>query len=130
MFRADTLKPKDGFVKYHKSLSRGSDSLSTLHSAHPESLSAPHITFSRYFMNTVPLDIGVGGVPIMIVCGFGLAAIVYMSADRWSSVYSCASSMTSKSKLSPRPPVDVLVRKSIRPPSTSSICSRPAALIL
>ncbi len=121
--------PRLGLVRYHNSTSLTSDCSSTLHSAQPVSSLLPSSVAFLRLVKTVPLDIGVGGVPIKIVCGFGLAAIVYFKADSWSSVYSWASSITSKSKLSPSPPVEVLVLKSILPPSFITILSLPIAFI-
>ena len=78
---------------------------------------------------TIPEDIGVGGVPHIIVCGFLEEVTVYFRADSWSSVYSWASSIIKTSKPSPSPPVEVLVLNSTLPPvSGISTLSLPVAL--
>ena len=110
------MVPKDGLHMYHASLSRGSVFFSTPHSAQPVFSVSPDSAALRSLVNTVPLDIGVGGVPQKSVCGFKLSVTTYFSALCWSSVYSCASSMMSRSNPSPRPPRLERVRKSIFPP--------------
>ena len=83
--RSVNTVPNDGLVKYHASLSLGSVSWSTLHSAQPLFSASPLKTVLRYLTNTVPLDTGVGGVPQNIVCGFLLSVTTYFKLDSWSS---------------------------------------------
>src|SRR5690625_250861 len=65
ILRSETRKPRLGFVWYHKSLSLiFSACLSILHSAQPVSSELPKSVFSLNLVNTVPLEIGVGGVPV------------------------------------------------------------------
>ena len=109
----------------------GSVISSTDHSAHPVLTVSPRRAASRSLVKTVPTDTAVGGVPQNRVCGFRLSVTTYFSAVSWSSVYSWASSITSRSKPSPKPPLEDLVRKSTDPPPSPKITirSRPICFV-
>ena len=77
--------PRDGFVSYQASRSRGSTISGTDHSAHPAFAFSPESVAALYFTNTVPELTGVGGVPQNIVCGFLLSVTVYFRADSCES---------------------------------------------
>ena len=99
------------------------------HSAHPVSWDLPPSTEVLSPENIVPLETSVGGVPQRMVCGFGEAAIVYISAPCWVTVYSWASSTIRRSNDSPNPPASERVRKTMFPPFVSMICSSPNCFV-
>ena len=76
---------------------------------------------------------GVGGVPMRIVCGLpeGAAELSGDNAASCASVYACASSMTTRSNVPPRPmsELDPRVLNSICPPFLRSKTICPALIV-
>lgn len=116
-----------GLVSYQASTSCGSVWNSTPHSAQPVCCDRPSSTAARSLLKTVPEEVIVGGVPHRIVWGLRLSDTTYLRALSSSSPYSWASSMTSRSKPSPRPPLEERVRYSMRAPFSSVMDSEPLA---
>src|SRR5690606_37681207 len=119
--------PRPGFVAAHTRRSSRSTSPSADHSCQHSRVDLRCSASARVRVNTSPLVVGPGGVPVKIHCGLpsGEAAVVGMSASRASSPSSCASSITSTSTVKPRPDPFERATNSTDPPLCKTTASWP-----